>query len=67
MIPTIKPHNNDKYVANQSNYEMMSELPTSALVLAPSNSGKSVLLVNILLNLHRGCFEKVYFFNFFNF
>ena len=62
-IPTIKPYNNDKYTCNQSEYKMVSELPTRALIVAPSNSGKSVLLQNIILDIYRGCFERVYIFS----
>jgi len=46
-VPVIKPYNKNKYTCNQSEYEMVSELPTRALIVAPSNSGKSVLLQNI--------------------
>ncbi len=62
-IPTIKPYSNDKYTCNQSEYKMVSELPTRALIVAPSNSGKSVLLQNIILDIYRGCFERVYIFS----
>ena len=58
-IPVIKPYNNDKFVAKQSKYEMVSQLPTRALIVAPSNSGKSLLLQNIILDIYKGCFEKV--------
>ena len=53
-VPVIKPYNKDKYTCNQSEYEMVSELPTRALTVAPSNSGKSVLLQNIILDIYRG-------------
>ena len=59
-IPEIKPYNHDKYACNQSKYPVVSELPTRALIVAPSNSGKSVLLQNIILDIYRGCFEKVF-------
>lgn len=62
-IPNIKPYNHDKYSCKQSKYEMVSELPTRALIVAPSNSGKSVLLQNIILDIYRNCFERVYIFS----
>ena len=42
---------------------MVSKLPTRALIVAPSNSGKSVLLQNILLDIYRNCFDKVFIFS----
>jgi transcription termination factor Rho len=63
IIPQIKPYNHDKHDCKQSKYEMVSELPTRALIVAPSNSGKSVLLQNIILDIYRGCFEKVFIFS----
>ena len=63
MIPQIQLYNNDKYTCKQSKFKMVSELPTRTLILAPSNSGKSVLLQNIILNIYRGCFEKVFIFS----
>lgn len=62
-FPVIKPYNKDKYTRNQSQYEMVSELPTRALIVAPSNSRKSVLLQSIILDIYRGCFERVYIFS----
>lgn len=62
-VPQIHLYNNDKFTCKQSKYEVVSELPTRTLILAPSNSGKSVLLQNIVLNIYRGCFEKVYIFS----
>ena len=61
--PEIKPYNHEKYTCKQSQYEMVSELPTRALIVAPSNSGKSVLLQNIILDIYRGCFERIFIFS----
>ena len=63
LIPQIKPYNKDKFTCDQSKYEMVSKLPTRALIVAPSNSGKSVLLQNIILDIYRGCFERVFIFS----
>jgi hypothetical protein len=58
IIPEIKPYNHDKYTCHQSKYPIASDLPTRALIVAPSNNCKSALLQNIILNFYRGCFEK---------
>ena len=33
------------------------------ILLAPSESGKTVLLSNLILNIYRGCFERIYIFS----
>ena len=62
-IPIIKPYNKDKFGCKQSKYDVMSKLPVKSLIVAPSNSGKSILLQNMILDIYRGCFEKVYIFS----
>ena len=43
LIPEIKPYNHDKYKSKQSKYQMVSQPPgIRGLILAPSNSGKSI-------------------------
>ncbi len=63
FIPEIKPYDSTTYTCKQSKYEMVSKLPTRGLLVAPSNSGKSVMLQNLILNIYRGCFEKIYIFS----
>ena len=43
----------------------IAPLPSNQLMVAPPNSGKTVLLRNLLLNpkLYRGCFERIYVFS----
>ncbi len=33
------------------------------ILFAPSGSGKTVLLSNLILNIYRGCFERIYIFS----
>ena len=42
---------------------LLPKLPTRSLVLAPSFSGKTVLLQNLRLDVYRGCFERIYIFS----
>ena len=63
FIPEIKPYNHDKFNSKQSKYNIVSKLPgVRGMILAPSNSGKSILLQNIILDIYRNCFEKIYIF-----
>ena len=43
----------------------IAPLPSNQLLVAPPNSGKTVLVRNLLLNpkLYRGCFERAYVFS----
>ena len=63
MIPNIQPYNHDKYTSKQSHYEMVSELPTRSMLLGPTKSGKSIVSQNLILDIYRGAFEKIYIFS----
>ena len=61
--PNIKPIKLDEYTSKQSKYEHVAQLPTRSLVLAPSGGGKTVLLQNMILDIHRDCFSRIYIFS----
>ncbi len=62
--PKIKPLKHIEYEFKQSKYgDIVPKLPTRSLVLAPSFSGKTVLLQNLILDVYRGCFERIYIFS----
>ena len=42
--PTIKPYDETEYKFKQSKYSTVGKLPCRTILLAPSNSGKTVLL-----------------------
>ena len=63
MIPEIKPYNHDKYTSKQSQYDVVSELPTRSMLLGPTKSRKSIVLQNLILDIYRGAFEKIYIFS----
>ena len=62
-IPTIKPIHTKEYEVKQSKYNVVSKLPVRAIVLGPSGSGKSILLQNMILDIWRDCFSRVYIFS----
>ena len=62
-IPTIKPIQLKEYEVKQSKYNVVSKLPLRAILLGPSGSGKSVLLQNMILDLYRDCFSRIYIFS----
>jgi len=59
----IKPIAVKEYQVKQSKYSQCGKLPIRSILLGPSGSGKTVLLQNMILNLYRGCFERVYIFS----
>jgi len=59
----IKPIAVKEYQVKQSKYSQCGKLPIRSILLGPSGSGKTVLLQNMILNLYRGCFERIYIFS----
>ena len=62
-IPTIKPIKLKEYEVKQSKYNVVSKLPMRAVILGPSGSGKSILLQNMILDIYKDCFSRVYIFS----
>ena len=59
----IKPIKVIEYSCKQSKHSVVPKLPLRGILLAPSGSGKTVLLSNMMLNIYRGCFERIYIFS----
>ena len=59
-VPVIKPRDHKEFVSKQSNYDHVGKLPMRAVVLGPSGSGKTILLQNMILDIYKGCFERIY-------
>jgi hypothetical protein len=60
---TITPISVKDFTCKQSKHPVMPKLPLRGVILAPSGSGKTVLLSNLILKMYRGCFERVYVFS----
>ena len=58
--PNIQPYKEKTYNLKQPRYSVISKLPTRAVISAPSGSGKTVLLQNMILDIYKGCFERIY-------
>ena len=59
----IKPIGLKDYTCKQSKHEHVPKIPLRSILLAPSGSGKTVLLSNLILNIYRGCFERIFIFS----
>ena len=61
--PIVKPINVPGYKYKHSKYEMVPKLPFRSIIVASSTGGKTVLIQNLLLNIYRSSFERVYIFS----
>ena len=58
MVYDVQPLPSKTYEFKQSAYEdVPGPLPASILITAPSNSGKSVMLQNMITSIYKNCFE----------
>ena len=59
--PTIKPIQLKEYNCKQSKYnDVVPKLPRRSMLVGPSSSGKTVLLFNMMLDIYRDCFSRIY-------
>ena len=59
----IEPISLKSFTCKQSKHSTVPGLPLRGVILAPSGSGKTVLLANLILKIYRGCFERIYIFS----
>eukprot|EP00746_Dinoflagellata_sp_MGD_P156744 gnl/MRDRNA2_/MRDRNA2_85952_c1_seq1.p1 gnl/MRDRNA2_/MRDRNA2_85952_c1~~gnl/MRDRNA2_/MRDRNA2_85952_c1_seq1.p1 ORF type:complete len:254 (-),score=-1.42 gnl/MRDRNA2_/MRDRNA2_85952_c1_seq1:35-796(-) len=63
QVPKIEPIKVKQYEVKQSKYPQCGKLPVRSILLAPSGGGKGVLLQNMILDIYKNCFERVYIFS----
>ena len=59
-VPIIKPINITEYEFKQSKYEHVPKLPFRSIIVASSTGGKTVLIQNLILNVYRNSFARIY-------
>jgi ABC-type dipeptide/oligopeptide/nickel transport system ATPase component len=62
-IPKVEPIKIKEYNTKQSKYDVVARLPFRAGIIGPSGCGKTVLLQNMILDIYKGCFERIYIFS----
>ena len=62
-IPDIKPIKLKEHETQQSKYSMVPNVPFRSIILGPSGSGKTILLQNMILDIYRDCFSRIYIFS----
>ena len=62
--PTISPIKHIEYECKQSKYgDHVPKLPMHSMILSPSGGGKTILLQNMILDIYRICFDRIYIFS----
>ena len=62
-VAVIKPIKTKEYDVPESRYPVVGKLPIRAIALGPSGSGKSILLQNMIIDIYKGSFERIYVFS----
>ena len=60
QTPNVKPIRTKEYEVPKSKYSVVGALPTRSIILGPSGSGKSILLQNMILDIYKGLFKRIY-------
>lgn len=60
QAPNIAPIQLKEYKCKQSSYGVAPKLPMRSMLVGPSGGGKTVLLTNMILDIYRGCFSRIY-------
>ena len=61
--PQIKPIQEKIYENKQSKYKHLAKsgkLPAIGCILAPTTGGKTTLIANLILDVYRGAFERIF-------
>ena len=61
-IPVIKPIKTVEYEVPESRYKQVGKLPFRTIVLGSSNSGKTILLQNMIIDIYKKN-ERIYIFS----
>jgi DNA replication protein DnaC len=59
----IEPIKLKEFETKQSKYDTAPRLPARTIILGPSGSGKTILLQNMVLNIYKDCFSRIYIFS----
>ncbi len=61
--PKVEPIHVKEFTVKQSEYEVCGKLPIRSVILGPSGSGKTVLLQNMIMDIYRDCFSRIFIFS----
>ena len=59
--PSLKPIQLKEHTCSQGQYgDIVPKLPMRSMLVGPSGSGKTVLLTNMIPDMYKGCFSRIY-------
>ena len=59
--PNVKPIESKEHTCKQGHYGgIVPKLLMRSMLVAPSGAGKTVLLINMILDIYKGCFSRTY-------
>ena len=59
--PSLKPIQLKEHTCKQGHCgDIVPKLPMGSMLIGPSGSGKTVLLTNMILEIYKGCFSRIY-------
>ena len=61
--PIIQPIKLREYETKQSKHETVPQIQFRSVILGPSGSGKTILSQNMILDIYRNCFSRVFIFS----
>ena len=62
-VPIIQPRNITEYEYKQSKYPHVPKIPFRSIIVASSTGGKTVLIQNLILDVYRDCFSRIFIFS----
>ena len=62
-VPIIQPRNITEYEYKQSKYKHVPRIPFRSIIVASSTGGKTVLIQNLILDVYRDCFSRIFIFS----
>jgi DNA replication protein DnaC len=60
--PKIEPIKLKEFETKQNKYPAVPQIQLRSVILGPSGSGKTILLQNMILDIYRNCFSRIYIF-----
>ena len=59
--PSLTPIQLKEHTCSQGHYgDIVPKLPMRSMLVGPSGSGKTVLSTNMILDIYKGCFSRIY-------
>ena len=59
----IVPIRLKEFEVKQSKFDIAPKIPFRSVILGPSGSGKTILVQNLILNIYKNCFSRIYIFS----